>query len=181
MTPLLISFQQLQAQVGTTTYARGQDVLKQKKVLNCWVDEQDDGTVQINASTRGSNDEVYKQDIVVDNTGKKLSVRGFCSCPVDYNCKHVVAAVLKLARDADLAQALAPSSGRLRETLDQGRAFGLTLAAMGQGDSAGLPLPIAVVRYSLDLHREGDDDDPEHVVIVFGAGRMLVAKLPGSI
>jgi superfamily II DNA or RNA helicase len=106
MTSLTISFQQLQAQVGTTTYARGQDVLKRKKVLNCWIDEQDDGTVQINASTRGSNDETYKQDIVVDNTGKKLSVRGFCSCPVDYNCKHVVAAVLKLARDADMAQAL---------------------------------------------------------------------------
>jgi uncharacterized Zn finger protein len=106
MTSLTISFQQLQAQVGTTTYARGQDVLKRKKVLNCWIDEQDDGTLQINASTRGSNDETYKQDIVVDNTGKKLSVRGFCSCPVDYNCKHVVAAVLKLARDADMAQAL---------------------------------------------------------------------------
>ena len=106
MTSLTLSFQQLQAQIGTTTYARGQDVLKRKKVLNCWIDAQDDGTVQINASTLGSNDETYKQDIVVDNTGKKLSVRGFCSCPVDYNCKHVVAAVLKLARDADMVLAL---------------------------------------------------------------------------
>ncbi len=106
MISLTLSFQQLQAQVGTTTYARGQDVLKRKKVLNCWIDEPGDGTVQINASTLGSNGETYKQDIVVDNTGKKLSLRGFCSCPVDYNCKHVVAAVLKLARDADMVQAL---------------------------------------------------------------------------
>lgn len=49
-----------------------------------------------------------------------------------------------LERLSELAQALAPSSGRLREMMDQGRAFGLTLAAMGQGEGPGLPLPVAV-------------------------------------
>jgi uncharacterized Zn finger protein len=106
MSTLTISFQQLQAQVGMTTYARGQDVLQRKKVLRSRLEVQDDDTVQINATTRGSNDEAYDQDIVVDTSGKKLSLRGFCSCPVDYNCKHVVAAVLRVARDADLAQAI---------------------------------------------------------------------------
>jgi urease accessory protein len=51
-------------------------------------------------------------------------------------------------RLAELARALAPSSGRLREMTDQGRAFGLTLTAMGEaaGEAAvpGLPLPVAV-------------------------------------
>jgi urease accessory protein len=54
---------------------------------------------------------------------------------------------------SDLARSLAPSSGRLREMMDQGRAFGLTLAAMGQGDATALPLPVAVGRAAraLDL------------------------------
>jgi urease accessory protein len=59
-----------------------------------------------------------------------------------------------LAHLDDLARALAPSSGRLRETLDQGRAFGRTLAALGQG-AADLPLPVAVglAARGLDLPR----------------------------
>jgi superfamily II DNA or RNA helicase len=110
MTTLSLSFQQLQAQMGTTTFARGQDVLKRKKVLSVRVQAQDDGTAQINASTQGSLDETYQQDIVVDDTGKKLSVRGFCTCPVDYNCKHVVAAVLRVSHDLDRAQLIAQAA-----------------------------------------------------------------------
>jgi urease accessory protein len=56
-----------------------------------------------------------------------------------------------LERLSELARALASSSGRLRETLDQGRAFGLTLAAMGQGDGTALPLPVAVGRAARGL------------------------------
>ena len=64
-----------------------------------------------------------------------------------------------LGRLSDLSQAIAPSSGRLREMLDQGRAFGLTLAAMGQGEAAGLSLPIAVGRAARGL------DLPKTVII----------------
>lgn len=44
---------------------------------------------------------------------------------------------------ADLARALAGSAERLRETLDQGRAFAATVSALGQPVPA-LPLPVAV-------------------------------------
>lgn len=56
-----------------------------------------------------------------------------------------------LTRLAELAEAMAPSSGRLREMRDQGRAFGLTLAAMGVGAGAPLPLPVAVAQAARHL------------------------------
>lgn len=44
---------------------------------------------------------------------------------------------------SDVAMALAPSTGRLRETLDQGRALAATLGALGQG-AGPRPLPVAL-------------------------------------
>ena len=56
-----------------------------------------------------------------------------------------------LGRLAERTEAMAPSTGRLREMRDQGRAFGVTLAAMGQGEADGLPLPVAVGRAARGL------------------------------
>ena len=64
-----------------------------------------------------------------------------------------------LGRLSDLALGMAPSAGRLREMNGQGRAFGLTLAAMGQGGGEALPLPIAVGRAARGL------DLPKTVII----------------
>ena len=58
-----------------------------------------------------------------------------------------------LARLGELARAMAPSAGRLREMNDQGRSFGLTLEAMGQKQARDLPLPIAVGINSSRLNR----------------------------
>ncbi len=56
---------------------------------------------------------------------------------------------------SDLAEALASSSGRLRDMLDQGRAFAATLRAMGH-HAPPRPLPVAVgqAARSLDLPHE---------------------------
>ncbi len=61
-----------------------------------------------------------------------------------------------LGRLADLARALAPSAGRLREMDEQGRAMGLTLAALGEAGGEDLPLPVALGRAArgLDLPKE---------------------------
>lgn len=45
---------------------------------------------------------------------------------------------------ADLARALAASRERLQETLDQGRAFGLTTNALTGADLPAMPYPVAV-------------------------------------
>jgi superfamily II DNA or RNA helicase len=148
MSPLSISYQQLQAQVGTTTYARGLDLLTRKQVLSSRVQTLDDGTTQVNATVQGSLDEAYSQDIVIDDTGKKLSVRGFCTCPVDYNCKHVVAAVLKVAKDADIAQALdalkLPTAQAL--STEQAQSAASLWLTQLQGAAVAVPAQVAPVR-----------------------------------
>lgn len=57
----------------------------------------DDGT--ISGAVQGSERRPYLQSIVV-NRGRsgKLSVSGWCSCPVNYNCKHVAAVLLSALR-----------------------------------------------------------------------------------
>lgn len=70
----------------------------------------------------------------------------------------LLALALEPGRDldalADLARALASSSGRLRETEDQGRALAATLSAMGL-DGPPRPLPVALggAARGLDLPR----------------------------
>ncbi len=107
MSVVSISHAQLLAQVGATTFARGHDVLGRGKVQDVVPAPQADGTMHIVARTQGSSGQTYQQDIVLDDTAAKLSVRGFCSCPMQYNCKHVVAAVLSIARNK-AALGLAP-------------------------------------------------------------------------
>ncbi|TBV03560.1 DEAD/DEAH box helicase [Phytopseudomonas dryadis] len=65
------------------------------------------------ASCQGSGEQAYQQRITLHPYGQGWGVTGHCSCPVGYNCKHVVAALLTLEarqRDgSDLASLIVPS------------------------------------------------------------------------
>ncbi|MFZ3206088.1 MAG: DEAD/DEAH box helicase [Pseudomonas sp.] len=50
------------------------------------------------ASCRGSGAQTYQQRISLQSFPQGWSVNGHCSCPVGFNCKHVVAALLTLER-----------------------------------------------------------------------------------
>ncbi|MDA7087178.1 DEAD/DEAH box helicase [Pseudomonas sp. SA3-5] len=50
------------------------------------------------ASCRGSGAQTYQQRINLQSFPQGWSVNGHCSCPVGFNCKHVVAALLTLER-----------------------------------------------------------------------------------
>ena len=53
-----------------------------------------DGMV-IEAATKGSASRPYQQHVVLRQlTGVPLEIRGTCTCPVGFNCKHVAAAVI---------------------------------------------------------------------------------------
>ena len=60
-----------------------------------------DGGVRLVGSCRGSQFEPYRQHVEIYGEGKNIVLDGECSCPVEFNCKHVVALVLTW-------QALAP-------------------------------------------------------------------------
>jgi hypothetical protein len=48
------------------------------------------------ANCQGSTARPYQQRITLHPTAQRWDVTGHCSCPVGYNCKHVVAALLTL-------------------------------------------------------------------------------------
>jgi superfamily II DNA or RNA helicase len=54
----------------------------------------DDEVVHILALCRGSAHHVYRQDVILSRMFGQLAIDGQCSCPVGFNCKHVVAACL---------------------------------------------------------------------------------------
>jgi len=67
-----------------------------------------DGGVLLNGTCRGSKIEPYRQNIEIEGKGNRIKMDGECSCPVGYNCKHVVALVLTW-------QALAPREPETRD------------------------------------------------------------------
>ncbi|MDB5949359.1 MAG: helicase, partial [Massilia sp.] len=83
------------------TYGRGHGYARSGKVRKLVVS--DDAT-RIDSTVSGSGGHLYRQSIDVRNDRKGVRFEGACSCPMEYNCKHVVAALLSY-----LEQAPAPS------------------------------------------------------------------------
>ncbi|MFY1018495.1 DEAD/DEAH box helicase [Ectopseudomonas khazarica] len=73
------------------------------------------------ANCRGSG-QTYQQRITLHPYGRKWSVTGHCSCPVGFNCKHVVAALLTLETmqksGADLSELIVPSKEVAEQRLE---------------------------------------------------------------
>ena len=86
--------------VGATYFARGEKLFLQKAVqeLSFSFDEVLDALL-IDAKVRGSSGYSYEvaADIDIEESQRtgELELSGECTCPVGYNCKHVVAACLQ--------------------------------------------------------------------------------------
>ncbi|MEN9912281.1 MAG: hypothetical protein RI956_725, partial [Pseudomonadota bacterium] len=103
-----LSFKQLKQQVGQAIYTQGQDIVQQKKVSHFVVKANDKDSITIDGTTDGSHDEVYVQAIVISKNKENANsfLNGFCSCPVSYNCKHVVAVLLNAMTHSDPTELL---------------------------------------------------------------------------
>ena len=103
MKPHLVTEARLrQAFDSDRSFAAGADYFRRgrARVLSAPVAE---GRQTVNSEVEGGHHQTYDQSIVVDQDGRGgLTVIGHCSCPVGYNCKHVVASLLMWsAADAD--------------------------------------------------------------------------------
>ncbi|WP_312512596.1 DEAD/DEAH box helicase [Massilia sp.] len=78
---------------GSTNCERGADYVRKGNVLA--VSVQDD---TVSGEVAGSGREVYRQSIRLVAAPGGLAIRGSCTCPVSYNCKHV-AAVLMIVQE----------------------------------------------------------------------------------
>lgn len=91
-----------------TTYSRGNDYQRRGKVeAACWADDD-----YIEGEVGGSGGQVYVQSIELSEGRRGIEFAGDCSCPVGFNCKHVVAVLLSCIGDGQPA-APAPAQARL--------------------------------------------------------------------
>lgn len=81
---------------GASFYDRGKHYHEAGLVMQCKVTSEGALFTQLNATVEGSASSPYKQNIriVWRPDYRSADIEGSCSCPVGYNCKHVVAACL---------------------------------------------------------------------------------------
>ncbi len=103
---------------GPGAYSRGLAYFQQDRVLDTEVVEEDDGHVCFLATVGGSR--IYSQDIAItyDEEYDEIDLDGDCSCPVGFNCKHVVAACLDYLKSTSESGATL-SDARLAGQLDR--------------------------------------------------------------
>ncbi len=53
------------------------------------------GGAHISGSVAGSRPQPYSQTIMLASNGRSITIKGYCSCPVGTNCKHVAAVLLQ--------------------------------------------------------------------------------------
>lgn len=97
------TFEDIERQFDATTLARGEAYARQGKVI----DVRRTGS-RVDSEVEGSGSRDYQQTIHISAGRHGVSFEGDCSCPMDYNCKHVVAALL-----ASLDHAASPCGSAL--------------------------------------------------------------------
>jgi hypothetical protein len=115
----------VQRQFDATTFSRGDNYAREGRVGGLRFEGD-----KIHAEVAGSGRNHYRQVIRVLDRGGVLRFEGDCSCPMSYNCKHVVAALLTGAASS----AAAPALSALPASAEQWLRRAGQARAMAQGD-----------------------------------------------
>jgi superfamily II DNA or RNA helicase len=89
--PFALTIEEIRKLCSPRYYQRGLRYQRQGHVL---VSEWDEETNAIFGEVSGSNGRIYKQEIYF-SPAKHNRISGVCTCPVEANCKHVVAVLLE--------------------------------------------------------------------------------------
>ncbi|KAF3999842.1 DEAD/DEAH box helicase [Glaciimonas immobilis] len=90
-------FQDIATLVSDVTLVRAQEYVRQQRIMLL----DDNGRNGLISRVRGNQAEIYDQKITLTDIDGSVDIEGICSCPVGYNCKHVVAAMLTYLQRAD--------------------------------------------------------------------------------
>lgn len=95
-TPKELRLSDMQLRFTASAYERGKEYYARGRVLNLSIVSQGALFVQLSATVKGNDVIPYKQNIRIiwRDDSRSVTIAGNCSCPVGYNCKHVVAACL---------------------------------------------------------------------------------------
>lgn len=96
----------IQFECGVGSFERGRTYFRQGRVLNLNIVNEGTLFVQLSASVQGHDVIAYKQNIRItwrDTLYKNAKIMGNCSCPIGFNCKHIVAVCLQYQQYLDNA------------------------------------------------------------------------------
>lgn len=113
----MITKRDIREACGDTYYNRGLHYVKKGQVLACQERPLDDG-IEFVGRCRGSHGNIYEQHISTDDIEGFIEIEGECTCPVEYNCKHVAAVLIHWLESRQQGTATAPVD-RLLERLTQ--------------------------------------------------------------
>jgi len=157
------TFENLARQFDRATFSRGMAYSRQGNVIS--VRREGD---RIEGRVAGSGRNVYRQTIHLEAGRHGIAVDGTCSCPMDYNCKHVVAVLLAAleqpggAPEAPAALLPATAEGWLKQLAqahalvqpgrvpDQGQGFRLDYVLVPGERGSGLRLHLCKSRLRKD-------------------------------
>jgi len=92
--PSKLTRKDIVAAVGGRFFSRGKDYFEHGQVLSVQIVEETPELVRIDSRVRGSGGRIYEQALEIEWLGDSAEVSGTCSCPMDFDCKHVAAACL---------------------------------------------------------------------------------------
>ncbi len=121
---------------GRSAFHNGGDYAAVGRVRHVTISE--DGSV-VEAETQGSARRPYSQHVVLRRrVGSALEIRGTCTCPVGFNCKHIAATLIAARRKAQ-------ESGTALVAVS-------TPAPRGRAVSADPPMPLELGRWLNELN-----------------------------
>ena len=89
---LQFSEDDLLRELGAATVDKGELLLLDDRVRQVEVTA---GGTRISGNVFGSRLRPYSQTIMLASNGRAITIKGYCSCPVGVNCKHVAAVLLQ--------------------------------------------------------------------------------------
>lgn len=97
---------QILKHIGSTYFARGESYYENGHVVTLEIEDEGECIADFHSEVSGSKKaggkhQLYSQEIYLNWVDRNIVIEGECSCPVGYNCKHVVAACILYIEQAN--------------------------------------------------------------------------------
>ncbi len=88
------SEEDIRISVRATDFIKGREYFHYRFITEFNTQMDNDSLLVFTSKSRGNYNNFYKQTVQIRKLFGKISLHGNCSCPVGFNCKHVIAACL---------------------------------------------------------------------------------------
>jgi len=101
---------------SSACFAHGLNYQKENRVVHLSINKDQDknGQWKLKSTIQGSRKNIYHTDIIITFKERAFLVDGYCSCPMDHNCKHVAATLAHV-----IAQQTTPKESQLSSKTEE--------------------------------------------------------------